>query len=149
MSDDYPYLLPEADAESQGWWEALKEHRLVIQECQDCQWVQHPPQQTCRNCLGENFGWKELPGTGTLYSVIEVTQGILGPWRGHDPYNVVLVLADGVDPASVSIHNNFAYNVFYSNAPADAAADLKVGMKMEPVFDDVTAEDTLLRFKPA
>lgn len=148
-SNDYAYLLPEADADTQGYWDALKRHELVIQQCQACDWVQHPPAQTCRDCGGEDFGWKQLSGKGTLYTYVVVTQGVLGPWRGQDPYNVIQVLPDEVDPGSVSVHGNFTYNVFYANAVDVENDDLKVGMKLDAVFDDVTPDDTLLRWRPA
>ena len=149
MTDEYPYLLPEPDAISQGYWDALKEHKFVLQRCVNCQTFQHPPDRTCRFCLAEEMSWEELSGKGTLYTFVIVTQGILGPWRGHDPYNVVQVLPDGVDPSTVSIHNNATYNVVYGNAVEVGNDDLKVGMRMEAVFDDVADDVTVLRWKPA
>ncbi len=149
MADEYPYLLPQPDAITQGYWDALKEHRLVLQRCVDCQTYQHPPDRTCRFCLGEEMSWEELSGTGTLYTYAIVTQAILGPWRGHDPYNVIQVLPDEVDPKTVSVHNNATYNVVYGNAIEVDNDDLKVGMPMEAVFDDVTDDVTILRWRPA
>ncbi len=149
MADEYPYLLPQPDVLTQGYWDALREHRMVLQRCQSCQTFQHPPDRTCRFCLGEEMAWEEVSGKGTLYTYVIVTQSILGPWRGHDPYNVIQVLPDEVDPASVSVHNNATYNVVYSNAVEVESEDLEVGMAMEAVFDDVTDDVTILRWKPA
>ena len=95
------------------------------------------------------MAWEEVSGKGTLYTYVIVTQGILGPWRGHDPYNVIQVLPDEVDPDTVSIHNNATYNVVYGNAVEVDNDDLEVGMAMEAVFDDVTDDVTILRWKPA
>ena len=149
MAGEYPYLLPRPDARSQGYWDALREHRLVLQRCASCRTFQHPPDRTCRFCLGEEMEWEQVSGRGALYTYVIVTQGILGPWRGHDPYNVIQVLPDEVDPSTVSVHNNATYNVVYGNAVGIDSEDLRVGMPMEAVFDDVTEDVTILRWKPA
>ena len=149
MAEEYPYLLPQPDRITEGYWDALREHRLVLQRCGGCETFQHPPDRTCRFCPGEDMTWEEVSGKGTLYTYVIVTQGILGPWRGHDPYNVIQVLPDEVDPDTVSIHNNATYNVVYGNAVEVANEDLKVGMAMEAVFDDVTEYVTILRWRPA
>ena len=146
---EYPYLLPQPDSETQGFWDALKRHELALQQCQDCKTFQHPPNRTCRFCLGENMGWTKVSGRGTLYTYVIVTQGILRPWRGHDPYNVIQVLPAEVDPKSVSVHNNVTYNVIYGNAIDVSNDGLKVGMPVEAVFDDVTEDVTVLRWRPA
>lgn len=142
MAGEYPYLLPRPDARSQGYWDALREHRLVLQRCISCRTFQHPPDRTCRFCLAEEMEWEQVSGRGALYTYVIVTQGILGPWRGHDPYNVIQVLPDEVDPATVSVHNNATYNVVYGNAVGIDSEDLRVGMPMEAVFDDVTEDVT-------
>ena len=121
----------------------------MLQRCRSCETFQHPPDRTCRFCPDEDMEWEEVSGKGTLYTYAIVTQGILGPWRGHDPYNVIQVLPDEVDPASVSVHNNATYNVVYGNAVEVDNEDLEVGMAMEAVFDDVTDDVTILRWKPA
>ena len=149
MAGEYPYLLPRPDARSQGYWDALREHRLVLQRCISCRTFQHPPDRTCRFCLAEEMEWEQVSGRGALYTYVIVTQGILGPWRGHDPYNVIQVLPDEVGPATVSVHNNATYNVVYGNAVGIDSEDLRVGMPMEAVFDDVTEDVTILRWKPA
>ena len=86
---------------------------------------------------------------GTRDRVVIVTQGILGPGRGHGPETVIQVITDEVDPKTVSIHGNASYNVVYGNAVEVDNDDLKVGMPMEAVFDDVTDDVTILRWKPA
>ena len=49
----------------------------------------------------------------------------------------------------MSVHNNATYNVIYGNAVEVDNEDLEVGMAMEAVFDDVTDDVTILRWRPA
>jgi uncharacterized protein len=92
------------------WFEAAKEHRLVIQCCSDCGRLRHPPAPSCPHCA--SFAWHETPATGrgTVHSFV-ISHHPKAP--GFDyPLAVLLVdLEEGTrlvadfagDPASVSI----------------------------------------------
>ena len=59
-------------------------------------------------------------------------------WREIAPYNVVQVAPD----EAPNVH-------MVSNVVEVDNADLKIGMPLEIVYDDVTSEDTIFRWKPA
>ena len=50
------------------YWEAAREGRLVVQECQSCGRLSHPPLPACPHCHGRDLGWREVSGTGTVYT---------------------------------------------------------------------------------
>lgn len=52
------------------WFEAAKEHRLVIQRCSGCGVLRHPPRPRCDRC--GSYEWDAAPasGRGTVYSFV-------------------------------------------------------------------------------
>ena len=133
----YAYPLPQPDAETKGWWDALRRHELVIQECAACQRLRHPPHSVCPACGSEERTWRTMNGTATLYSYVVVHRPTLPSWRESVPYNIAVVTLD--DAPEIRLHGNVV----------DVDDDeLAIGLPLVAVFDDVTADDTLLRWRP-
>ena len=59
---------PTQDATTATWWDATRERRLVLQTCQSCAAVQHPPRSVCLACLSEELGWTEASGAAVVDS---------------------------------------------------------------------------------
>ncbi|CAN5358837.1 OB-fold domain-containing protein [soil metagenome] len=97
-----PRVLPE----SQAFWNAADEGRLLLKKCNACGEVHHYPRDICPHCLSADTGWLPASGNGTLYSFS--TMG-----KGEAAYTLAFVTLDeGVtlmtnlvdcDPAQVSI----------------------------------------------
>ena len=138
MADEYQYLLPAPDVETEPFWAAAKNHQLVFQQCTSCETFRHPPRKPCGNCVSEEFEWVQVSGNGTLETHIEVVQPVLPQWREATPYNIVNVEID--DAPGV---------VIMGNVVGVDDSELKVGMKVKVVFDDVTDEVTIPRWTPA
>lgn len=85
--------LPPIDAVTQGWWDATREQRLVVQECTTCGHLQHYPRALCTACGGGQTGWLEVSGRGSVDAFSIVHRGL----PGFDvPYVVARVrLAEG------------------------------------------------------
>jgi len=77
-----------------------------------------------------------MNGRGRIYSYLVVHQTALPAWRDLVPYNIVMVELD--DAPEIRVMGNV---VDVDNA------DLSIGMPLRAVFDDVTEEDTLLRWR--
>lgn len=135
-TQEYAYLLPQSDPLTQGFWEAAKRHELVIQECGECGKLRHPPAGTCPECGSEAFGWRKMSNRGTLYSYVIVHQTALPNWRKSVPYNIVQVA-----------HNDAPEIRLYGNVVDFDDSRLKVGLPLVAVFDDVTPEDTIIRWR--
>jgi len=63
-------LRPRAaiNLDNQFWFEAAKEHRLVIQRCTSCQTLRHPVGPQCPQCQSFEWDTVEASGRATLYS---------------------------------------------------------------------------------
>jgi uncharacterized OB-fold protein len=82
-------LAPSATADSQFFWDALKEHRLLIQRCAGCATLRHPPRPMCPHCHSLEWDTIESAGRGTVYSCI-IPRHPDWPWF-PEPYVVAIV----------------------------------------------------------
>ena len=80
--------LPEADPESQEYWDGLKRHELRIQKCNTCDQCYFYPRPFCpiENCHSQNVEWFTASGKGTLHSYVI-------PHRGHPAFETPYVIA--------------------------------------------------------
>ena len=125
-----PRPLPSGD--SAGFWEGIQRHELVFQRCRDCgHWV-HPPRPTCPKCRSLEKDWVPSAGKGTVYASVTYRNA---PHPGFEaPYSVILVeLEEGVRLVSNMIDTH--------------PEDTHIGMPVEVVFDDITEDLTLPRFR--
>ncbi|MBX6748803.1 MAG: OB-fold domain-containing protein, partial [Micromonosporaceae bacterium] len=61
--------VPPPDAITAGWWEATREHRLVVQRCAACARAQHPPRSICIHCgRTDVLRLDDAAGTGVVDS---------------------------------------------------------------------------------
>lgn len=61
---------PAITRDSQFWFDAAKEHRLVIQRCVGCGELRHPPRPMCPHCCSLEWDTIEAAGRGTIYSYV-------------------------------------------------------------------------------
>lgn len=89
-----PRPLPNVTPESEHYWAAAADNRLLLSECPNCALVFHYPRAHCPDCFAET-NWLEASGDGTVYtySVAEKMEG----WPDDDlPLVVAYVeLAEG------------------------------------------------------
>ncbi len=130
----YEKPLPVRDAESAPFWEAAKAHKLMLQHCTGCDRFIHYPRAVCPHCNGPSMDWRDASGEGTIHS-FTVARRPAGPAFKEDvPYVVVLVdLKEG--PRMMS------------NLVTDDVDGVKIGQAVEVLFDDVTEEITLPKFR--
>ena len=127
-----PLPLPSLD--DKPYWEGLTRHELLVQRCAGCGAFRHPPRPMCAECGSMEIDWHKASGKGTVYSYTIVPQATHPAWRDKVPYNVVIVeLEEDVRLVSnlVDVQNE----------------DIKVGLPVEVVYDDVTDDTTLPRFR--
>lgn len=126
--------LPGPSHDDAPYWEGLRRHELIIQECISCKEIQHPPKPSCGHCGSLEVGWRKGSGKGTVYSYTVVPQATHAAWRDQVPYNVVIVeLEEDVR--------------LISNLIGVDNEDIKIGSPVEIVYDDITEEITLPRFR--
>jgi uncharacterized protein len=59
---------PVATAETQPYWDAAREGRLVVQRCKDCVRHQFYPRGFCTACLSDQMEWAPARGAGRIYT---------------------------------------------------------------------------------
>lgn len=118
------------------FWEATKRHELIVPRCTMCDHLFFYPRSECPRCLSSNIVWAPVSGRGRLYSFTIVNQPAHAAFRDDAPHVYAIVQLDE-GPRMIS-------NVIECDH-----ADLQVDMPLVAVFDDVTPEWTLVKFKPA
>ena len=63
---------PATTIDNAFWFEAAKQHKLVIQRCASCKVLRHPPRPRCDKCGSYEHDTVEASGKGTVYSFVVV-----------------------------------------------------------------------------
>lgn len=127
--------LPIRYPEEAPFWDALNEHRLVLQQCGACRNYVYPIGPVCPRCLSDDVRWTELSGAGTVTSYVVFWKG-WAPWlEERVPYAVAQVqLAEGPR--------------LTANILGVPASDVHVGMAVEAAYEEVGDGLTILQFTP-
>jgi uncharacterized OB-fold protein len=131
----YQKPLPAISSLNKPYWDGLKNRTLMLQRCDACEKVWYPPAPLCPRCWSRKFTWTRLSGRGRVNSWVVFHQSY---FRGYDndiPYNV----------AEVELEEGPRLLTNLVNVGND---EIQVAMPVEIVFDDVTDEVTLAKFKP-
>ena len=128
--------LPKPSKWSRPFWDNAKKHKLTLKKCKDCGHIDHPPYPYCTNCSSSNSEWMEASGKGKLVAYAVNTYMVPFPFWDDMPYVVAMIeLAEGVR--------------MISNIVQCDHGKLKNGMELEVIFDDVSDEFTLPKWRPA
>ncbi len=128
--------LPMPDADTARLWEGLRQGKLLLQHCEDCNHVQYYQQALCRACGSENLIHRPASGRGKVHSFSVVHRAPGPAFKVDVPYAVLLVeLQEG--PRMISS--------YVGGDPAEVTFDMDVTLVCEPMNDEIT----LPRFKRA
>jgi hypothetical protein len=129
--------LPHPTPKTQPFWDALKEHRVDIQQCDDCaKWVFFP-RLHCPRCFSRRLSWKTVSGEGELHTFTLSRLPTLPELADELPQKLAVVQLDEGPHINTTLVGL-------------AESEIKVGMRVKPVFDDVVpGEVTLLRYTAA
>jgi uncharacterized OB-fold protein len=117
------------------FWRGTREHRLLLQACDDCATPRWPPRCLCPSCGSFATRWVERAPRGTLFSWTVIGRATAKGFA-ETPYVVGIVALDEA-PAIRLVGNVLGI----------AAAELRVGLPLKGRFDDA-GEMTLLRWEP-
>lgn len=138
MAPDYTKPLPRPlnPELTRPFWEAARRHELVLPRCTTCDHLFFYPRSECPRCFSSALAWVPVSGRGRLHSFTIVYQPANAAFRDNAPYVYAVVQLDE-GPRLVS-------NVVECDPEA-----VRVDMPLVAVFDEVTPEWTLVKFKPA
>lgn len=128
--------LPRIGPDNEPFWAGTREGRLLLPFCQDCGRPHLPPGPVCPFCLSSRLDWRAGSGRGRISTFTVVHKEWFAAFAADLPYNVV----------QVELEEGPRITANLVDAPAGGPA---IGMAVQAVFDPVTPEVTLPRFRPA
>ena len=132
---EYAKPLPHISPLTQPFWEAARAGRLEVQRCGSCGKLRLPPANVCDACLSGDVAWAAVSGRGTVWSMCEFHRPYFKGFADELPYNVTLVELDE-GPR------------LYTNLVGIAYRNIEIGLRVEAVFEPVTDEITIVKFRP-
>ena len=133
-AEAYAGPLPAPGGPNAPVWEAARRGELRLQRCLVCGARRFPAGRWCPACRGERTEWARASGRGTVEAFCVFHKPYFPGLAA--PYNVAVVrLEEGTK--------------LFSNVVGVPNERIEVGMAVEAVFDAVTPEVTLVRFRPA
>ena len=116
--------VPIADERSAPFFDAARQGRLLIRRCPACARYLAPQRETCDACGSESLEWAPAAGKGKLYSFVVMHQVLHPGFRDEGPYNVAVVELDEGPRMT-------------TNVVGTPASELRVGMPLDVVFEDL------------
>ncbi|KKB35191.1 Zn-ribbon domain-containing OB-fold protein [Bacillus thermotolerans] len=118
---------PLIDSDSQPFWEGVREGKLLLQKCGDCERYIFYPRIICPHCFSEHMTWEETSGKGKIHSYTVIHKAPPA-FKGEVPYVVgVIDLDEGVRMLSRIIGDR-----------NDLSIDQPVSVVYEKIDDDLT-----------
>ena len=128
--------IPAPDERSAEFFGAAKEGRLLIKRCSDCRRYLAPQRDMCDACNSEKLEWAQASGKGMIYSFVVMHQILHPGFRDEGPYNV----------ASIELEEGPRIT---SNIVGTPNGEIRVGMKVEAVFEDLADDVAVPKFRVA
>jgi uncharacterized protein len=123
------YSEPSINQETEAFWEATKENKLLLKKCSDCGEIHWYPRSLCPYCTSSNAEWLQASGKGKIYSFSVMR-------RVEIPYVMAYVtLAEGVTMLSNIVECDFD--------------SLDIDQDVEVVFRATEGDQALPLFRPA
>ncbi|MBU3069189.1 Zn-ribbon domain-containing OB-fold protein [Aestuariicella sp. G3-2] len=131
---NYKKPLPLITPTSKVFYDGCRSGKLLYQQCLDCGQVIFFPQSICPGCLSHNIEWKQSKGKGRLFTFTITHAAAPSEFSEDTPYVLAIVEMDeGYKMMTNIIETDFD--------------EIKCDMEVEVVFDKVTEEITLPKFR--
>ena len=127
-------LAPSMTADTQFFWDGLKEQRFLIQRCRACAVLRHPPRPMCPRCRSLEWDTVESCGRGTVFSFV---------MPRHPP---LPMFDDGYVVALVELEEGTR---LVTNLVDVAPGDASIGMPVHVRFEEFDGGVVLPLFAPA
>jgi hypothetical protein len=133
MSQPARKPIPVPDQDTEAFWAATGDGRLVVQRCRSCEHRQLYPRLYCRRCHRDDLELIDSAGTGAVYSHTVILRAGSPAFAEDVPYVVALVrLDDGP--------------TMMANISGRHWSDVAIGSRVEVDFGDRRGEVAVPRF---
>ena len=129
LPEGMPAPAPGPDDLEKPFWDAAREHRLLVQRCNACKAWQFGPEWICNACLSFDIGWEEVAPTGVIYSWERAWYPVHPALRESLPYLTVLIEL----PQAGNVR-------MVGNLLGDPEQEVVIGSEVEAVFEDHDGE---------
>jgi uncharacterized protein len=129
-----PAPAPLVNTETQAFWDATTQGKLLLPRCNNCGTVIWYPREFCPECKTFGVTWFEASGKGTIYSYTVNRRG-QGPFKDLAYVVAYVELAEGPRMLTNIVDCEFD--------------QLAIGQSVELVFHDTGKDAALPRFRPA
>lgn len=127
--------LPTPTTLTRPYWDAAHRGELVVQRCRRCAQYQHPPRPICSGCWSDDLDWHRCSGKGMVYSYSVAHRPTTPGFSAEAPFAVAIVeLDEGVRMTT--------------NVIGCPVAEVHIGQPVKAVFEAVTPELSLVKFRP-
>ena len=134
----YRGALPKPTPETKPFWDGARAHRLMLPWCKACGRPHFFPRNCCPHCFAFDLEWRQASGRGKLHTFVINHKAARG-FENKVPYVIAVVeLEEG--PRMMS-------NLVMDETPTPD--NVKIDMALEVIFDDVTPEISLPKFRLA
>ena len=124
-----PKQSPIPDALDQPFWDACNEERLLIQNCTNCNRLQHPPKEACSQCgSADHLEWREVSGRGSIYSYSVIYDSPVAELQKEQPFNCAIITLD--EDAGVQM---------LSHLPGTPVDEVPIGAAVQVTFETTPA----------
>lgn len=130
----YSKPLPVADSQTRPFWDAAKRHELFLPRCLDCGKARSEMERWCPHCGSNNSRWEKMSGRGKVWSFCEFHKAYFKGFEAELPYNVAVVELDEGP-------------ILFTNIVGARYEAIKIGLPVEVMFEDVTEDISLVKFK--
>jgi uncharacterized OB-fold protein len=119
------------------FWDALRAHRVDIQRCRECAAFCFYPRAACPRCWRRTLDWVTVPGTGHVHTFTVARAPTAPHFEDEVPQLIAIVELDEGPRLTTTLVGM-------------RPEEVRVGLRVEPVFEDVPGRDiTLLRYAAA
>ncbi len=130
--------LPVITDLTRPFWTAARNGKFVLQKCQRCATFNFHPKPWCIECGSRDLAWTDARPSGTVYShTVSHTVAMNSPaWEVEMP--LIMCLIDLDDGARI-----------YGQVTGCQPADIRIGMRVEVHFENISEEAGIPKFHPA
>lgn len=131
----YNKPLPQPNPDTKPFWNGCKQHELRFQKCVNCGHVRWPPSIICPRCHSKKNEWIVSSGEGTVYTFA------VYHLKYHEEFEDILPYTTAIVELEEGPH-------ILSNIVKCDSSEIHCGMAVEVVWEDVTEDVSLPKFKP-
>ena len=122
-----PIPIPVPDELDKPFFDAAKQHKLVIQYCTRDNLWQFPPRATCNKCRqADKLEWRETSGRGKILTYCQSNDTRVVALKSDMPYNIAVITLEEDEGIQ-----------FYSHLPGVALDEVPMGRRVKVTWQDV------------